>query len=150
MSIYVSKRFAGIVCPCAMPAIQTADISHHFAVTHPGICTVGHAQTTANWIGPASGAEWNTAADWSTARVPGSGTNVVIGPGTNVSYNLPMAASTFGMLTNKGVLNINTNGFNNTGILMLNPGGTGQVLVINANGVVTITGNLAFCSNSVV
>ncbi|HEY3761071.1 MAG TPA: polysaccharide lyase family protein [Verrucomicrobiae bacterium] len=114
-----------------------------------GICATSRAQTTATWTGPASGGEWNTAVDWSTARVPGAATNVVIGPNTNVSYNLPMAASTFGILTNKGVLNVNTSGFNNTGIIMLNPGGTGQFNV-NASGAATVTGNLAFCSNSIV
>jgi rhamnogalacturonan endolyase len=100
------------------------------------------------WSGPASGGEWNTAADWNP-QVPGAATNAIIGPGTNVSYNLPMTAASFGMLTNNGVVNVNTNGFNNTGIVMLNPGGTGKLLV-NANGAVNVTGSLAFCSNSLV
>jgi len=104
---------------------------------------------TATWTGPASGGEWNTAGNWSSARVPGVGTNVVIGPGTNVSYNLPMAAIGFGTLTNNGVFNVNTNGFNNAGIAMFNPGGNGK-LFVNAGGVVKVTGNLGFCSNSIV
>ena len=28
---------------------------------------------TVTWIGPASGGEWNTVANWSGARVPGAG-----------------------------------------------------------------------------
>jgi rhamnogalacturonan endolyase len=104
---------------------------------------------TVTWIGPASGGEWNTVANWSGARVPGAGTNAIIGPGTNVSYTLPMAAASFGALTNNGVINVNTNGFNSGGIAMLNPGGTGK-LFVNTGGVVNVTGNLGFCSNSVV
>src|SRR3974390_984156 len=78
-----------------------------------GLCATSRAQTTATWVGPASGGEWNTPANWNPG-VPGVGTNAVIGSGTNVNYNLPMtSASGFGQLTNKGVLNVNTNGFNN-------------------------------------
>ena len=113
-----------------------------------GVGETSRAQHTATWIGPASGGEWNTAADWNSG-VPGAGTNVIIGPGTNVSYNLPMISAGFGVLTNDGVLNVNTNGFNNTGITMLNPGGTGK-LSVNTGGVATVTGNVGFCSNSIV
>jgi len=108
------------------------------------------AQTTATWVGPASGGEWNTGANWSTGLAPGdTTTNALIGPTTNVNYNLPMAAVSFGTLANKGVLNVNTNGFNSTGITMLNPGGTGKIF-INSGGLASVTGNLGFCSNSVV
>ena len=115
------------------------------------LCVAGgsHAQTTAVWTGPASGGEWNTAANWSTGREPGANTNAILGAGTNVNYNLPMAAAGFAALTNNGVLNINTNGFNNSGIAMLNPGGTGKIYV-GGNGVANVAGNLAFCSNSLV
>lgn len=108
------------------------------------------AQTLDIWTGPASGGEWNTLASWSTGNPPlDSTTNALIGPGTNVTYSLPMGATSFGILTNKGVLNILTNGFNNTGIVMLNPAGTGKIY-IGTNGVLNVSGNLAFCSNSVV
>src|SRR5579859_2387644 len=110
-----------------------------FLVAWLAICNVAQAQSSATWIGPASGGEWNTAADWNSTHVPGVGTNAFIGAGTNVSYNLPMAAASFGVLTNSGVLNINTNGFNNTGITMLNPGGTGK-LFINTGGLVNVAG----------
>jgi autotransporter-associated beta strand protein len=103
---------------------------------------------TATWIG-GSGGEWSTAAGWDLGVVPGVGTNACIDIGTNVNYNLPMAATTFGEMTNGGVLNINTNGFNNTGMVMTFPGGTGKLLV-NNGGAVNVTGNLGFCSNSVV
>ena len=113
-------------------------------------CTASQAQTTATWIGPASGGEWNTGANWDTTSPPlDSTTNALIGAGTNVSYNLPMNATAFGPLTNNGILNVNTNGFNNAGIFMLNPGATGR-LFVNTGGVVNVTGNLGFCSNSVV
>ncbi len=102
---------------------------------------------TATWIGAASGGEWNTAGNWSSGRPPGAATNVLIGAGTNVSYNLPMTAASFAGLTNNGVLNVNTNGFNTAGIVMLNPGGTGKLLV-NGGAVMNVSGNLAFCSNS--
>ena len=110
------------------------------------------AQTTATWTGPASGGEWNTAASWSTLAVPGTDanqvTNVFVGPSTNVNYNLPMAATGFGTLTSYGVVNVNTNGFNTTGVLMLKPAG-GDKLYVNAGGVMNVTGNLALCSNAV-
>ena len=35
---------------------------------------------------------------------------MIIGAGTNVNYNLPMAAASFGELTNNGVLNVNAMG----------------------------------------
>ncbi len=111
-----------------------------------GAATMRAAIST--WIGPSSGGEWNTAADWNP-QVPGAATNAIIGPGTNVSYNLPMTAAGFGMLTNNGVVNVNTNGFNNTGIVMLNPGGTGK-LYVNSGGAANVTGNIGFCSNSLV
>ncbi|HEY3762535.1 MAG TPA: autotransporter-associated beta strand repeat-containing protein [Verrucomicrobiae bacterium] len=107
----------------------------------------GKAQSVANYIGPTTGGEWNTPANWDIGVPADTTTNAVIGSGTNVNYNLPMVATSFGMLTNKGVVNINTNGFNNTGIIMINSNGQ---LFINSNGVVNDTGNLAFCSNSIV
>ena len=110
------------------------------------------AQTTATWTGPASGGEWNTAASWSTLAAPGTDanqvTNVFVGPSTNISYNLPMVATGFGTLTSYGVVNVNTNGFNTTGVLMLKPAG-GDKLYVNAGGVMNVTGNLALCSNAV-
>lgn len=111
-------------------------------------CLTSGGQQVSTWIGPASGGEWNTAANWNSG-VPGAGTNAVIGSSTNVNYNLPMAAAGFGVLTNKGVLNVSASGFNSTGITMLNPGGTGK-LFINSGGVANVTGNVGFCSNSAV
>jgi rhamnogalacturonan endolyase len=111
-------------------------------------CVISQAQQVSTWVGPASGGEWNTAANWSNG-VPGAGTNALIGPGTNVNYNLPMAAAGFGGLTNKGVLNVSANGFNSTGITMLNPSGTGKVF-INSGGAANVMGNVGICSNSAV
>jgi autotransporter-associated beta strand protein len=104
----------------------------------------------ATWTG-ASGGEWNTAANWNIG-VPGPGTNAVINPSTTVNYNLPMLASSFGILTNNGVLNLNTNGFNTASIFMLNYGSSTSNgrLLINTGAVVNVSGNLALCSNSIV
>ncbi|HEY4984169.1 MAG TPA: hypothetical protein VIJ24_03830, partial [Verrucomicrobiae bacterium] len=64
------------------------------------------AQTTATWIGPASGGEWNTDANWDSGAPPlDSTTNAFIGAGTNANYNLPMVAASFGSLRLLGVLN---------------------------------------------
>ena len=59
-----------------------------------------------------------------------------------------MVATGFGTLTSYGVVNVNTNGFNNTGILLLRPGGSDKIYV-NAGGVVNVTGNVGLCSNAV-
>ena len=111
------------------------------------------AQVTAIWTGPATGGEWNTAADWSTGLAPGydvnQSTNAFIGAGTNVSYNLPMSAGGFGSLTENGTLNINTNGFNLTSVVEINPGGTGKIF-INSGAVVYVTNTFGVTSNSVV
>ena len=103
----------------------------------------------AAWVGAASGADWNTAAGWSTLVVPGSGTNVFIGVGTNLNYNSAMTATTAGGITNRGTLNINAAGFNNTGFLMNQPGG-GPKMFVNNGGAVNVTGNLGICSNAVI
>ena len=114
-----------------------------------GLATT-RAQTTATWIGPASGGEWNTAANWDSGSPPlDSTTNAFIGRTTNVSYNFPMAAVSFGTLTDQGILSINTNGFN-SGSVVLNAAGGGAQLNVSSNGVMNITGALGFCSNAVV
>jgi fibronectin-binding autotransporter adhesin len=109
--------------------------------------TRAQAQTTAVWTGPATGGEWNTAADWSTLLPPAPSTNAWIGAGTNVSYNLPMAAANFGILTNNGTLNVNTNGFNCAGIYMVLPAG-GERLYMS-NGAAISTGAFINSSNTV-
>ncbi len=107
------------------------------------------AQTTATWIGPATGGEWSTSSAWNTLLAPADATtNAFIGAGTNVSYNLPMTAASFGGVTNRGTLNLNTNGFNTTAIVM-NTAGGGAKLFINNGAVVNVAGNVGFTSNSV-
>lgn len=111
--------------------------------------TTARAQS-ANWIGPATGGEWNTAADWDAGVVPGVATNALIAATTNVSYNNVMSASTFGTLTLNGVLNINNSGFVCTGISLIQPGG-GPKLFVNSGGAVnTTSGTLALSSNAMV
>src|SRR5258708_4858367 len=109
------------------------------------------AQTTANWIGPATGGEWNTAANWDTGAPPlDSTTNAFIGFGTNVNYNIPMSAASFGTLTLNGILNINAAGFTNGSISLVRPGG-GNQLFVNTGGVVGVTnGGVTVSSNAYV
>ena len=111
------------------------------------------AQVTAIWTGPATGGEWNTAANWSLGGVPGNDanqtTNAFIGAGTNVSYNVPMTAAGLGALSENGTLNVNAAGFNLASVAELNPGGTGKFF-INNGGVVSVTGNFGVTSNSAV
>lgn len=112
--------------------------------------TAARAQISATWIGPASGDEWNTAADWD-AGVPAEGTNALIGASsgtvTNVNYNLPMAATTFGALTLQGTLGINASGFNSTAISLNRT--AGSHLTFGAGGVAGVAGTLLVTSNSV-
>ena len=118
-------------------------------LTTLGLATAS-AQTTANWIGPATGGEWNTGANWDTGFPPlDATTNAFIGKGSNVNYNLPMVATSFGTLFNSGILNLNTNGFN-SGTVVINAAGAGAQLWINTNVTMNITGDLGFCSNSIV
>ncbi len=119
------------------------------ALTTFGLATT-HAQTTANWIGPAAGGEWTAGANWDTGFPPlDATTNAFIGSGTNVNYNLPMPTSGFGLLTLNGGLIVNTNGFNNTGILMNFPTGTKSLWITNSGAAVNITGDLTMGSNTV-
>jgi len=114
-----------------------------------GLASTQAQVTSTTWIGPASGGEWNTPANWDAGAPPNATTNATIGGGTNVNYNFPMSAATFGSLTNFGTLNVNTNGFNTTGIFMLRPGG-GDKLFLNTGGVINVTGNVGFSSNAIV
>src|SRR5579863_7062492 len=100
-----------------------------------------------NWTGPTSGAEWNTAADWSLLLPPADGTNALIPGGTTVNYNVPMAADAFGVLLDNGIMDINTNGFNPTGITLLTNGG-GNRFIVNSGGAVNVAGTFAISSNA--
>jgi len=107
----------------------------------------GQAQNSyATWIGPTSGGEWNTVADWDLG-VPADGTNAFINAGYSVNYNLPMATATFGILTNNGILNINTNGFNCVSIIMVTNVGGGRVY-LNPGAAVTVNGNMLLGTNA--
>jgi fibronectin-binding autotransporter adhesin len=114
-----------------------------------GLTNVQAQPYTANWIGPTNG-DWNTDANWDTGLAPADATtNAIIGPTNILTYNSPMVAAGFGVLTNWGVLSINASGFNNNGIFMLYPGGTGK-LYVNSGGIVNVTGNIGMMSNSVI
>jgi fibronectin-binding autotransporter adhesin len=108
-------------------------------------------QAYATWSG-ASGGEWNTGANWNTATPPGSDvnaiTNAFIGTGTTVNYNLPLTAASFGALTNFGILNVNTNGFNCSGIYVTLPGSTIDAInITNAGAAVTVNGSFLLGTN---
>ena len=112
-----------------------------------GLATA-QAQTPANWIGPASGGEWNTAANWDTGAPPlDSTTNAFVGPNTNVSYNIPMSAASFGSLAVGGILNINTSGFNCAAATVSN---TASRLFVTGSGVLGVTGNVGLFSSGVI
>jgi autotransporter-associated beta strand protein len=112
------------------------------------ISATGRAQSTAYWTNSAGG-EWNTAANWNVDlsgfnAPPAEGTNADIGSqgAAVVSYDLPMAATSFGLLSVQAgsTLNVNTNGFN------LNGGGAATPLItlagilnVTTNGVLTAT-----------
>ncbi len=49
--------------------------------TVPETVTYG---STVTWIGPASGGDWNTGANWNTSSVPGAGSDVVIPAGNSI------------------------------------------------------------------
>jgi hypothetical protein len=104
------------------------------------------SQTTATWVGPASGGEWNDTNNWDIGAAPGgAAVNAVIGPSASVDYRLPMAAG-FGTLTNHGILNTHTSMFSCVSIVMLHPN-TARFLA-HTTAVVNLSGNFAFCSNN--
>lgn len=112
-------------------------------------CAYAQEPVLATWIGPASGGEWNTPEYWDTGAPPlDVTTNALIGPGTNVDYSIPMWASGFGALTNYGILNINTSGFNCTMIAMTLPGSGGEKLFINPGGEVRVSGDFRMVTNA--
>ena len=101
----------------------------------------------ATWKGAISGGEWNTDANWNLLLTPGVATNALVGLGTNINYNLPMTAASFGNLTNNGTLNINTNGFNCSSVQM-NATVGGEKLFINTNGGMTLSGIFGLGTNA--
>jgi fibronectin-binding autotransporter adhesin len=127
------------------PLLKTVSLSA--VLSAAGLLTT-LAQTTANWIG-ASGGEWNTGANWDAGSPPlDSTTNAFIGSGLVVNYNIPMAAASFGSLTNFGTLNIGTNGFNCSAIYVNLPGGTADVLnIANPGAAVTVSGPVILGTN---
>ena len=124
--------------------------------------TTAQAQTVynANWTGPTSGGDWNTASSWSTGVVPGSDingiTNAVIpyistSSSNVVTYGSAMTATGFGGLTNFGVLVVSAAGFNNNGIFLDAPTAyRGWLFETNPAAVINVNGNLAITSNNIV
>lgn len=104
-----------------------------------------HGQT-ATWIGPTTDSLWNTAGNWDIG-VPAEGTNALLGTGSAVTYDAPMAAGSFGSLTLNGALSINAAGFvvgasGNTAVLV---SGTAARLYVNNGGSMSATnGGLTF------
>jgi autotransporter-associated beta strand protein len=101
------------------------------------------------WTGSQS-SNWNNTNNWDALVLPDVGTPVVI-PSSAANqpvYSNAMAAASIGSVTNNGILNINTNGFNCGTILMVRAGG-GDQLFINNGGAANIAGNLGICSNAI-
>jgi len=69
------------------------------------------AAQTAFWTGGGLDTDWNNGLNWDIG-VPAEGTNAVIGAGSTVDYNAPMAATSFAGVNNSGILNLNAAGFN--------------------------------------
>jgi fibronectin-binding autotransporter adhesin len=108
------------------------------------------AQITANWIGPATGGEWNTAANWDVG-VPGIGTNAVIATGANVGYNLPMTSPSIGglLLSNVSTLNLNAAGFtvesgSSANTVTVGAPSSSGTLNVNSSGALTVTNSGPF------
>src|SRR5580765_234186 len=103
---------------------------------------LGFAQTEAQTIWNTGSANWNTAASWNPATVPGVGANVFVTNAATftVTYDSPMAAASVGSLTFGGggtpTLNITASGFNVTGTTTLSSS-TAGIINVNAGGVMS-------------
>ena len=117
--------------------------------------TASTSVTTLTWTGGIN-TDWNNTGNWDGSLIPDVGTSVVIPstPGNQPVYANPMVAASFGSLTQAGILNINTNGFNSGVVLLVNAATdkntVGAQLFVNTNGVMNVSGNFALTSNSVV
>jgi len=115
-----------------------------------GACETSRAQTS--WASAASG-DWNTAASWSPAVVPGVGTNATISvSGTyTVTYASPMSAASIASLTlgsSTVTLNIGAAGFNVAGTSTLVDSSV-ETINITSGGVMT-NGTLNMASRAAV
>jgi hypothetical protein len=127
------------------------------------------SSTTVRWIGPASGGDWDTAANWSGGSVPGATDDVFIGPNFAVTHglnqtetinsldialgsnlNLAQGAITVsariningGLLLGTGTINGNVN-VNTSGFLL-----PGDFVASASPSQLTIAGNVTFASTS--
>lgn len=112
------------------------------------------AQTTATWIGPASGGEWNTLISWDIG-IPDAGTNAAITNAASVDYNTPMTAVSIGGLYIVGgsSLNLNAAGFNiesaaTANCATIGTSGSSGALTINSGGTLTVTNSGPFFLNT--
>lgn len=115
-----------------------------------GLNLAAHAQYTTTWTGGAGNNEWTNGLNWDDGNEPDNATgtnNAIIPIGSTVDYDEPMLAAAFGGLTNSGILNISTNGFNCGSVSVIQPGG-GDRIFVNNGGVVSMTGSLIISSNA--
>ncbi len=120
------------------------------SLTIAGLTLAAQGQGVATWVNTAGDNEWTNGLNWDSGFPPdnATGTNIaLLPPGFTVNYDQPMAAAAFGGVTNYAILNINTKGFNNAGVVITKPG-AGAAVIINSNGVVNVTGNFGLCSNN--
>jgi autotransporter-associated beta strand protein len=118
-----------------------------------GVSENSHAQSA--WTSAANG-DWNTAANWTPAAVPGVGTNVSIIVGSasfTVTYTAPMSAAgvaslTLGSATSIPTLTLSAAGFNVAGTTtFVDNSSSAEVLNINSGGAMT-NGTLAMTSRN--
>src|SRR6185312_14761987 len=116
-----------------------------------GLLAFEKTEAQSIWASGSSG-NWNTAASWNPATVPGVGANTFItNSGTyTVTYDAPMSAASVGSLTFGGsgtpTLNITADGFHVTGTTTISSSSAG-VININAGGIMN-NGTLTMSSQS--
>ncbi len=94
---------------------------------------------TATWSGGGGDGLWNSPANWDIG-VPAEGTNAVIGALSVVTYDSPMAATSFAGLNNSGSLDVSAAGFNiDAAAQAAYTGNAASLLRVNASGVVVAT-----------
>ncbi len=120
-----------------------------------GLTLAAHGQATnTTWVGTAGDNEWTNGLNWDDGFPPdnATGTNGAIIPNgfPTINYDQPMVAAAFGGLTNGGVLNIETNGFNCAAIVLTVPPATSkQIWMTNSGAVVNVSGPFTMGSNTV-
>jgi fibronectin-binding autotransporter adhesin len=148
----VSTGTGGTTAGYTTPANTTADSGKQYrciinvacnsqSVTS-SVASLNVVLSLATWTGTAGDQNWNTASNWNIFSVPSGTIAALIPASSNVNFTTP--APSFGGLTNSGVLNVNTNGFTNSGIVMSAP----ATMLINPGAAMIVNGSFGMCSNA--